>query len=464
MASSAQTISRADTTRYLLHDEATLAQIAHDAAGVAARMSPGRATIVVREDSGITAKVKDGDVIAAQRSGDQALSVTIVDRGRTGRASTGVFTQAAIEAAVRHAAFIAAQVEPDPDSEPADDAMLAYDGPDVPLYAPSGQSVGDLTTAASEIEVATAREIAGHADVVRAMEAGTASGETRWAQAIDSGFCRSGSASTQTRWTQVIAERDSRMAAGHWISNDRRLENLLDAETIGATAVRNATRKLGGRSLSSRDCPVLFDAPIAASLVGEIMQALAGMAQYHKATFLEGALGRQPLADHLSLIEDPFEPFGLASGSFDGEGIAGSRRTVIRAGTVEGYFLSTRSSRKLGLTSTGNANGAWNLRLESSRTTADDDLPAMFRHLDRGLWVTELLGGEVHPVTGAYSKAAAGFWVEGGVAVHPVEDITISGSMPAMLASIEHIGTDVHRSGGIRTGSVLVAQMRMTGR
>ena len=50
--------------------------------------------------------------------------------------------------------------------------------------------------------------------------------------------------------------------------------------------------------------------------------------------------------------------------------------------------------------------------LTSRLTQPGDDLDAMLRKLDRGLFVTELMGQGVNLVTGDYSRGAAGFWVE----------------------------------------------------
>lgn len=464
IADAAKADERLRAPRYLIHEETTLAQVASDAVALAGRISSGRATAVAREGAGLSIQVADGEPVSSERSGGQSLSVAIMDQGRIGRASTGSFTPDAIRTVVEQAVFIAAQVEPDPANASVPDELLAHDSPDVPLYAPSGLSVKALTEAAFEIEAAAQDAAARQHDAVRVLETAVDSSDESWAHAIGSGFCRSGSASMQGRNARVIAERDGRMSVGHWYSADRRTAELLPASSIGATAVHHAVRKLGGRSIGTRDCAVLFDAPMAASLVGHVAQALFGEAQYRGATFLPEAMGQQVMSPHVGLIEDPTELFGMASGAFDGEGVAGSRRAIIREGIVDGYFVSARSARRLGIPLTGNAGGPWNLALGSTETRPDDDTAKMLRRLDRGLWVTELMGGGVDPVTGSYSRAAGGFWVEGGLVVHPVEDITIGGDLSAMLARIAHIGADVHRSGGIRTGSILIEAMRIAGR
>jgi PmbA protein len=125
--------------------------------------------------------------------------------------------------------------------------------------------------------------------------------------------------------------------------------------------------------------------------------------------------------------------------------------------------LSSYSARKLGMQTTGNAGGSHNLALASRLTKPGDDLPAMLRKLKRGLFVTELMGQGVNYVTGDYSRGAAGFWVEGGRIVHPVEEITIAGNLRDMLRGIVAVGADVYATGSKSIGSVLIERMKIAG-
>jgi PmbA protein len=184
---------------------------------------------------------------------------------------------------------------------------------------------------------------------------------------------------------------------------------------------------------------------------------------YRKATFLEGSLGQPVLAPHLDLDEDPLVAKGKGSAPFDDEGVATRARRVVDAGVVQGYFLSSYSARKLGMKTTGHAGGAHNLVLKSRLTRAGDDLDAMLRKLQRGLFVIELMGQGVNGVTGDYSRGAAGFWVEGGRLVHPVHEVTIAGNLRDMLKGIVAIGADAYTSGSRTTGSVLIDRMKVAG-
>ncbi len=132
----------------------------------------------------------------------------------------------------------------------------------------------------------------------------------------------------------------------------------------------------------------------------------------------------------------------------------------MRDGVVQGYFLGSYSARKLGMATTGNGGGAHNLVLAHGA----DDLPALLRRMGRGLLVTEQLGQGVNPVTGDYSRGAAGFWVEDGAIAYPVEEITIAGNLKAMYRDIVAVGSDVDRRGSRHTGSILVDRMTVAGR
>jgi PmbA protein len=191
---------------------------------------------------------------------------------------------------------------------------------------------------------------------------------------------------------------------------------------------------------------------------------LSGPSQFQRKTFLPDAMGQVIAASHLSVTEDPFEPFGLASTAFDDEGVAGEHRDIVRDGVVAGLFLDTRMARKLGRASTGNAGGMRNLTLGSSLTAPGDDLDVMLRKLGTGLWLTRFMGGGVDPATGGYSRAAVGFWVEHGQVVRPVQGFTVAGNLRDMFKAISAVGADVYRDGLVRAGSILLPDMQIAGR
>ena len=191
---------------------------------------------------------------------------------------------------------------------------------------------------------------------------------------------------------------------------------------------------------------------------------MTGAAQLRRATFLPDAVGQEAAARHVNIMEDPFEPYGLASATHDADGVAGVRRPIVEEGRVVGLFLDTLMARKLGMRSTGNAGGIRNITLSSRLTNSHDDVATMLRKMGRGLWLTEFLGGGVDPVTGVFSKAARGFWIENGAVICPVENFTVAGNVLEVLRGTVAVGADVYRDGPVRTGSILVDHLQIAGR
>jgi len=199
----------------------------------------------------------------------------------------------------------------------------------------------------------------------------------------------------------------------------------------------------------------LFEPTLASGLISSLISAISGGNLYRKSSFLLNSLGKQIASPVLNIYEDPLIKKGLASSPFDSEGVATTARQLVKEGVLQGYVLSSYSARKLGMSPTGNAGGNHNLIIQSGTQDFNDLLKTM----GSGLVVTELLGHGMNMVTGDYSRGAAGFWVENGIIVHPVEEITIASNMTDMLKGIIAVGNDVLVQGSKQVGSILIDRM-----
>ena len=167
--------------------------------------------------------------------------------------------------------------------------------------------------------------------------------------------------------------------------------------------------------------------------------------------------------DHLSILENPFIPRYWGSAPFDDEGVRPSERLVVDHGVLSGLFLSSYSARKLGMTTTGNAGGPYNLIFSEAPEASEKTLSALLSRMGTGLLVTELIGQGVNYTTGDFSKGASGFWVENGRIAYPVEGITVAGNLRDIFMSIEAMSDDVDLNGCYLSGSVLIKEMTVAG-
>jgi PmbA protein len=249
------------------------------------------------------------------------------------------------------------------------------------------------------------------------------------------------------------------MQRDDWYETARDPLDLAAPDSVGRRAGERAVNRVGARKIATIQAPVLFEAPIASSLLGHFVSAVSGGSLYRKSSFLLDSIGKQIFSPLVQISDLPHIPKGLASSPFDEEGVRTQAREVVKDGVLQGYFLGSYSARKLGLRSTGNAGGNHNLILKPT----GEDFEALLKKLGTGLLVTELMGQGVNAVTGDYSRGAAGYWVENGVIAYPVQEITIAGNLKDMFKAIVAAGSDVSHRGSRQCGSILLEKMTIAG-
>jgi PmbA protein len=418
------------------------------------------ASCEVSESTGLSVTTRKMKVETIEHTRDKGLAVTVYLGKRRGHASTSDFAPAAVRQAVEAAHNIARFTAEDDCAGLPDDEALESAPRDLDLFHP-----WDLDTDAA---IAIARRCEQAAfdvspQIVNSEGANVYTSSGHFILANTRGFVAGYPYSRHSVSVSPIAKGQHGMQRDDWYSASRVPEELAAPDAVGDYAARRALARLTARKLSTRQCPVLFEAPLACGLLGNFVQAASGGALYRKASFLVDALGEPLFGDHVSIHEDPFLPRGSGSSPFDEEGVRGLQRDVVSGGVLNSYFLSTYSARKLGMKTTGNAGGAHNLELRSTRTSPGDDFVAMLKKLDTGLLVTELIGQGVNYVTGDYSRGASGFWVERGKIRHAVEEITVAGNLREMFRRIEAVGADKVIRGSKITGSVLIGEMTVGG-
>ncbi len=423
------------------------------------RLGAFEAEVVYSQGSGLAVSTRGGQVDTVERNDDRSLAVTVYlkkpdQQGLSkGSASTAVLDADAIALSVEKAMNIARWTEPDPHMGLADPSLLATQFPDLQTWKPQTVSADALIQRALQAESA-ARECGVSVDNSSAQ-----AGEGFSVYGNSHGFIGHQAGTTASASVVALAEHDGAMERDYWWDASRHLAGLMPAEDMGEQAACRTQKRLGAKKLASGSYPVLFEAPVAKSLVGHLLQAISGSALYQDASFLKGAAGQAVFPSWLQISEDPFVPGGFASRHFDNDGVQTRARSLVSDGVLQGYLLSCYAARRLGLEPTGNAGGAHNIEVHANA----GDLPALLKQLDTGLLVTELMGQGMNPVTGDYSRGASGFWVENGQIQYPVNEITVAGNLKDMYAGLQAVGSDTDKRSKIQTGSWLIDKMAVAG-
>jgi len=420
-----------------------------------------QAEVSCSEEHGLSVNVRMGAVETVESTSDRGIAVTVYFGRRKGSASTADLREDSLDATVEQACAIARFTEDDPAAGLADAELMAQ--------PPAGGRFADFDAwhpwaldADRAIDLALACESAGRdsdARIENSDGASVGSSASLHVYANSHGFVGREHATQHTIGCALIAGRGDEMQRDGWYTTALAAEDLEPAAAVGRRAAERAASRLQPRSLPTGEVPVLFSAEMSRSLIGHLLGAISGGALYRKASFLLDSAGSQLFPDWFAIDELPFLRRGFRSAAFDGEGVATRDSALVADGVLQRYVLGSYSARRLGLQTTANAGGVHNLKVRANA----GDQASLLQGMGRGLFVTELMGQGVNPVTGDYSRGAAGFWIEDGQPAFAVDGVTVAGNLKAMIRAIEAVGSDVDRRSHIGTGSILVGRMTVAG-
>ncbi len=413
------------------------------------------AEVSAHAGQGLSVAVRLGEVDTLEHMQDRGINVGVLIGRRSGHANSADLGRESIEACVDKALEIARFTQEDPCNGLADPELLATDFPDLDLWHPSPMDAQAAIARALSCEAA-GRE---HPDISNSEGASFDAGLTLNVYGNTHGFIGHSAGTHYNQSCVLIAGKGDRMQRDYSYDSRRSLSDLETAEATGREAARRTAQRLGARQIKTEAMPVLFAPEVAKSLMGHLVGAISGTTLYRNASFLKDCVGEKLFPEWVALSERPHLRRGAGSAAFDSEGVATRQRNIIEAGILLGYVLGSYSARRLGLKTTGNAGGVRNLLLHSS---GESKLELM-RGMQRGLYVTEVMGQGVSLVTGDYSRGAAGYLIENGEISHPVEEVTIAGNLRDMFAGIVAVGSDVDTRGNIHTGTVWIQSMTVAG-
>lgn len=435
-----------------------LARLAEQVLDQARAAGATAAEISLSVSRALTVAVRRGELETVEHQRDHDVGISVYFGQRRAGASSTDLSPASLAAAVDQACEMARHVQEDPWQGLADPQRMATRFPELETEHPWAL---DVETAA---QLATRCEDAAFAADPRIRNSEGASVDSHHGinlYANSHGFVGHHRGTRHSIDCSVLAaetegddqERDYDYSA------DRNPARLAAPEQVGASAAQRALRRLNPKPVKTCQVPVLFEPRLARGLITRFVAAISGGNLYRKASFLLDSIDQQIFPNGMSIVQRPHLPGALGSAAFDAEGVATVDRDLITDGILRGYVLGSYSARRLGLESTGNAGGTYNLLV----SPGSKDLAELIGEMDRGLIVTEMMGQGANMLTGDYSRGAAGLWVENGEIAHAVDEITVAGNLRDMYRSIREVGSDVDICGNIRCGSMLIDGMTVAG-
>lgn len=446
-----------------------LRDIATRVVELARKQGADEAEVLVRDGAELTVKVRLGEPELVQEAGSRALGLRVFKDQRSAVTYTSDLRDQPLDAFVAETVTLAALSEPDELNRLPAPEELAHQVPDLDLYdeeslrvdaaealrrARAGEKAAlDFDSRVSNSEGATWSRVVGAS-----------------AFACSAGFAGAFRGSYSSFYVEPVCDdEDGKKRNGYWWTASRFLDQLDPPEAVGIEAARRTVATLGSRKIDTCEVPVVFDPEVGRALVGMIFSVSNGGVMYRKSTYMLGREGTQVASPLVTVVDDPLIPRGPGSRPYDGEGLPTRKNVIVDAGVLKTVLCDVYSARKLGRRSTGSAGRG--VGGSPGPTTSnlvmqpgDIDRDELIRRTERGLYVTSMMGFGFNPVTGDFSRGAAGFWIEKGELTFPVSEVTVSANFDDLLKGIDLVANDGSLRSSTSAPTFRVGRMTVAGR
>jgi PmbA protein len=428
------------------------------------------AECMLRSGAELSARVRLGKPELVEEAGHRSAGLRVMKGKQVATTSTSDLTESGIQRFVADALELVDLSQEDPFAGPADQDLLvdASKAPDLDLFDPKGGGVD----AAQAISIAKISEQAARDFDPRisnsdgATFSRTAGGV---ALVLSNGFRGAYKGSYQSLSVVPLAEDDGgkKRRGYHWTAK-RFLDELEDPKKVGEEAARRTLRKLGAKSVSTCEVPVVFDPDSARSILGMLAGCVMGSSIWRKSSYLAGREGTEVASSLVTVVDDPLLPRAPGSRPYDGEGLASRKNVVVENGVLRMFLCDSYSGRKLSRPSTGNAARGGSAGVSCSTTNfilqpGTDSNADIVKGTKQGLYVTEMMGFGFNAVTGDFSRGAAGFWIDNGELAYPVSEVTISLNVDELWKRIDAVGSDLDLRTATAAPTIRVAKMTVAG-
>jgi PmbA protein len=424
------------------------------------------ADVLVVSGTDFSVSVRKGEVEKLTDAGSKALGLRVFVGRRTATSYTSDFSPSALDTLVAESVAMARATSEDAAAGLPDETD-PFEAIDLGLFDPSPAAL-PTDARIEHARRAEAAALAASPEITNSEGGSFSCDEDSIVLGNTRGFLGAYRSSSVSMSVVPVGERDGQKERDYWYTVGRGLSDLLPPEEVGRIAAERTLRRLGARQAGTAEVPVVFDPETAADLLGHVFGALSGYAVFRNATFLKDRRGQQVASPLLTIVDDGRRFRGLGSRPFDGEGLRTRRNVPLQAGILEHFVCDAYAARKIGARPTGSARrgigggpsvGAANLCFAAGATPPQEIIAGV----ERGLYVTDLIGFGVNLVSGDYSQGAAGLWIEKGRFVHPVHEVTIAGNLKQMLLDVDAVGNDLEFRGSAAAPTLRVARMMVSG-
>lgn len=434
-----------------------LAKMALDLARDAGAQSAEASVSIARK---FHAEARENELSKLEGSIGRSLFMRVFREGRKATLSTSDLSRDGIAAAVRRAVAQAEHVAVDELAGLPE--QIGTDGADLELF----------DNAIAQRDGAEKADDAMHLErLIRAADQRVvnSSGSNYTDAVAVSGLANTNGFAAAYAWTRAgrstgpVALDNGVKRIAHYGTASRYFHELEAPSDVARMAVRRAVDLFGARKPATMRVPVIFERDVACSFLEDIFAAVSGSNVATNNSWLTERMGAQVGSTLINIADDGRLTGKLGSAPFDGEGVPTRRTPVFESGILRSFLFDSYYARKLGAQTTGNSNGGGigpnNFYLEPGTMSLEELIAATAQ----GVLVLDTIGFATEHASGTYSRGARGFYIENGELAYPIDEFTIAGECPEMLARVDAIANDLRFDSPVASPSFRVAEMTVSG-
>ena len=428
-------------------------------------MGANSAEVYLESSRNLSIQVLNSEIETIEEAASQGVGFRVFVEGKMGFSHCNDLSEKSLNETISRAIAFARLSSPDENNVLTDDKGVSdieglYD-PDI-INIPMEKKI----TMALDLEKLAMKD----SRITKSSGAGFSEGESEVFIGNSNGLSKSYKSNGCSLGVSVVAEKaDQKNTGGEYCSRIF-FADLLPLEELAAEASVKAWQLLDPVMVQTQRASVIFDPDVARALIGGIITAINGERVLQGASFLKDSLGKQFASSLLTIVDDGIRPKGLASSPFDGEGVPTIKNTLVENGILKSYIYNVKAAKRAGVKSTGNASrggfsslpgiGVHNVYLAAGQNKKEDIIKAT----GKGLWLKEVTGYGIDPVSGNFSGGASGFWIINGEIAHPVKGLTIAGKASDILNGIDMMGSDLDMNRTFSAPTFRVAEMQIGGK
>ncbi|MHA1539160.1 MAG: TldD/PmbA family protein [Alphaproteobacteria bacterium] len=423
------------------------------------KMGASAADAVLSESASVSLTRRLGKLEKLEQSETMTVGLRVFDGSRAVTVSSTDTSKQALQALAEKALVMVKEVPEDPYTALASEESLVKEIKDLDLHDATPPDLDDLADLAGEAEAAALA----FPEVKNSEGAEASWSSSRFYLSASNGFSGNYARTGNSLSVCVLAGEGTAQERDYDFASCIYREDLPNPQTIGENAAQKAIIRLNPRRIETGKMPVVFSPRVAKSLLGAFLGAVNGFHVARGTSFLKDQMGKEIFSKDICIMDHPHRLRGLRSRPFDAEGGAAEKRLLVENGILNTWILDGRSALQLGLKTTGHASrGLQPSPSNVSILAGKEDAYDMLQSVKKGLYVTELMGFGVNPVTGDYSQGAAGLIIEKGVLGYAVSEVTIAGNLKDMFKNMV-VADDLEFKYGIDSPTVLIDGMTVAG-